>query len=133
LKADEINTLIARNPNFAQNNIHLFLALHDDQGDIQASLPASVLTRGYLFKDRYLNGNVSTALNFDSSNKSLNLDLRSLAVGPQNPAKADLPSYQAVINPYLNAFLQSNPQSKSLLQQTKSIVIKDGELIVEIE
>jgi hypothetical protein len=40
---------------------------------------------------------------------------------------------QGELAPLLNAELQKHPETKDLLQQAKSIEIKDGELVIETQ
>ena len=90
LSADEINTLIARDPNFTKNKIHLFVTLTNDEGRLQTSIPTEIFSSG-LLKNRYMNGDVSFGVDFDSTGKTLNFELHSLQVGDRNMPKNALP------------------------------------------
>lgn len=132
LSADEINTLIARNPDFSKNNIHLFVTITNGKAEVQTSFPTGVFTRG-LLKDRYLNGDTSFGLTFDPTAKTLDVDLQSLQINGEDLPKENLPLIQTKINPALNRILQGSPECKSVLDQAKSIEIKDNELVIETQ
>lgn len=132
LSADEINTLIARDPNFTKNNIRLFVTMTNDEGRMQASIPTGIMTGG-LLKERYLNGDTSFGLNFDSAGKNVDFKLHHLQIGDRKVPGDMLPTAQNVINQEVNQSLQSIPEFKDFLQQVKSIQIKEGELTIETE
>ena len=132
LSADEINTLIARNPDLIRQKAHLFVTLTNDQAQVQGSLPTDELSHGIL-KNRYLNFDTTFGLGFNSDTKSLDLALHHLQIGDQPTPQNLLPTMQAEFTPLLNAELQKYPGTKDLLQQAKSIEIKDGELVIETQ
>jgi len=129
LSADEINTLIAHNPNVIGQKVHLFVTLTDDRAQVQGSIPTNVFAQG-LLKGRYLNFDTTFDLGFNSDSKSLDLALYHLQIGDQTMPKNLLPTLQGELNPLLNAELQAYPGTKDLFQQAKSIQIKDGELVI---
>jgi len=131
LSADEINTMIAHNPSFAGNKIHLYVALSGDQAHVQTSAPSDLLAKGYILKDRYLYGDMTCSLNFDSTAKTLNLDLKSFLMGKDAAPKENLPMIQSIINPMLNQMLQRDQESKNVLDQATSIQIENSELVIE--
>jgi hypothetical protein len=130
LSADEINTLIARNPNFTNNQILLYVTFTDDQARLQSSIPTAVISNGML-KGRYLSGDVSFSVNFNADTKNLSLDLKSLKVGNLDAPEDDLPAIQAETDPSLNQLLKKDPNCKEILNQATSIQIKDNELVIE--
>jgi hypothetical protein len=132
LSADEINTLIARNPAFIQMKFRLFVTLTNDQARIQGGIPTGILTRGML-NDRYLNFDTTLSPDFDSESKSLNFTLHHLQIGDQTMPEKGLPTTQIELTQILNAELQQNPDAKDFLDQVKSIGVKDGELVMETQ
>jgi hypothetical protein len=132
LSADEINTLIAHNPDLIRQKAHLFVTLTNDQAQVQGSLPTGELSHGIL-KNRYLNFDTTFGLGFNSDTKSLDLALHHLQIGDQPTPPNLLPTMQAELTPLLNTQLQMYPGTKGLLQQAKSIEIKDGELVIETQ
>jgi hypothetical protein len=132
LSADELNTLIARNPAFIQQKVQLFVTLTNDQAQVQGSIPTNVLIQGIL-KGRCLNFDTTFSLGFNPDTKSLDLTLHHLQIGDQTSPQNLLPTMQAELTPFLNMELQKNPETKNFLDQAKSIEIKDGELVIETQ
>jgi len=132
LSADELNTLIARSPNFKANNIQAFVTISDDVMEVKTSIPLNIFQLS-LFKDRYFNGIIASGLDFDSENKEIHLLLKRLRIGTQAVPENYLPTAQAEITPVLNQELRQNPEAKSILDQAKSIEIKNGELVIELQ
>jgi hypothetical protein len=132
LSADEINTLIARDHDFADNNIHVFVTMTDDKADVQISFPANALQLN-LFKGRYINGESSFGINFDAASKTLDFIPSTLRLGDQEVPKDLLPTLQSELVPVINQLLQGDPEGKVILDQAKSIEIKNSLLTIEIE
>jgi len=132
LSADEINTQIARDRDFADNNIHVFLTMIDDKADMQISFPTNALQVN-LFSGRYVNGEISFGMNFDPTSKTLNFVLHGLHLANQEVPKNILPTLQNELAPAINQLLQKDPECQKILNQAKSIEIKDGVLIIEIQ
>ncbi len=132
LSGDEINTLIARDADLRKKNIHLFVTFSDTQARLQSSIPTEALTEN-LVKKRYLNADISFGVDFDSATKALLLELLAAQIGQTDLPKDNLPMVQTEINPALNAVLRNDPTMKLLLDQAKSIEIKDNELVIVTE
>jgi hypothetical protein len=132
LSADEINTLIARDPYLTAQQAHLFVTLTNDQAQVQGSIPTGMLSYGFV-KDRYLNFDTTFGLGFNSDAKAVDLMLHQLRLGDQTMPQKALPTMQVEIATILNAELQQYPETKNTLQQAKSIQIKDGELVIETQ
>ena len=132
LSADEINTLIARNPDLTQPPPHLFVTLVDDHAEVQGGIPTDVFAHG-LLKGRYVNFDATFGLGFNSDTKSLDLTLHHLQIGDQTMPQNLLPLMQAEFTPLINMQLQQYPPTKSFLQQAKSIGVKDGQLVIETQ
>jgi hypothetical protein len=130
LSADEINALLARDPGMTRNKAHLFVTLTNDQARLQGSIPTGGISQGFL-KDRYFNFDTTFGLGFNPDAKTLDITLHHLQIGDQPTAQKVLPTMQAELTAILNAELQQYPATKNLLQQAKSIQIKDGELVIE--
>ncbi len=130
LSADELNTLIARNPDFTNNKILLYVSLNNDQARLQSSVPTAVLTDG-LIKGRYLDSDVSFTVSFNPDTRNLSLDLKSLQLGPLVAPPDDLPAIQAETDPALNQLLKKDLDYKAILDQATSIEVKDGQLVIE--
>lgn len=144
--ADELNVLIARNPNVINNHLHAFVSLSDDEGRVQASIPTDALSDGFL-KGRYFNFDASFEVHFDLTTKSINPTFHALQfgnkvlVGPnsnsgQTAANASLKQplqlwLTSLIDQSFNNEIRQNPDGAALLDQAKSIEIKDGQLVIE--
>ena len=132
LSADEINSMIAHSPDLTRSNAHLFVTLTNDQAQVQGDIPTDAIAKG-IIKGRYLNFDTTFGLSFNSDTKTINLELHRMQIGDQAMPQSALPTLQAEFAPLLNAQLQQNPDAKNFLQQTKSIQIKDGELVIETQ
>ncbi len=132
LSADEINTLIARDHDFADNNIHAFMTMTDDKADLQISFPTSALKMA-LYSGRYVNAEVGFSPSFDPTSKTLSFVLSSLHVADQELPKDVFPTLQTQLTPAINQMLQKDPECGKILNQAKSIEIKDGLLTIDIE
>lgn len=132
LSAEEINTLIARDPNIKANNLHIFVTMTDDKAGVQLSLPTNALPVS-VFKGRYINGDISFGLNFDPASKTLGFIFHDARLGNQAVPKDLLPTLQDELGPALNQMMQNDPECKKILDQGKMIEIKGGLLTIEIE
>jgi len=132
LNADEINSLIAHNPNLTANNAHLFVTMTNDQAQVQGGIPTDVIAQG-IMKGRYLNFDTTFGLGFNSDTRSVNLELHRMQVGDQTLPQDALPALQAEFTPLLNLQLQKYPDAREFLKQVKSLQIKDGELVIETQ
>jgi hypothetical protein len=115
---------------------------------VQASLPTDGVSHG-LIKGRYSNFDTSFEVNFDLSTKSVLLtfhkiefgDKTLLAPNSDNDKTASASSfnqsvtlwYTSVFNQSINQAIRNNPDGAALLDQAKSIEIKDGELVIETQ
>jgi hypothetical protein len=146
LNANEINTLIAREPSLTRSNIHLFVTMSDDQAKIQWVFPGSLVPY-HLFDRRYINGMAAFRVNFDLNEKAIHFDPQSVQVGDKTLLNPDVDSssgspdastnqsfLQAVVpafNTSFNNALRKDPDTQKFLDQLQSIEIKNGELVIE--
>lgn len=132
LNSDQINTLIARDPSFAQLRGHLFVTLRGSEATLQTSLPLSSFET-VLFPDRYLNGDATFALGFTPEDKSVNLDLHALHLkGNDLPASFD-DSFNQSFNRVLNQKLQSNAAVHEFLNRTQKLSVENSQLVIETQ
>ena len=142
LSADEINTLIARNPEAIKNNIHAFVTFTDNEARLQASLPTDALSHG-LINGRYFSADSSFEVHFDQTTKSVNLTFHALQLGDKvlmgSNAENDRPTqtlrlqFFAIFNQSFNQEIRQNPDGAALLDQARSIEIQNGELVIETQ
>jgi hypothetical protein len=130
LTADELNTLIARSPDLAANQIHLFVTMNNDQANVLLSLPTDLLPGGML-KGRYINGEAALSPGFDPDSKSLDLGLRRFKIGDLAVPASDLPLIESQLKPALNMQMQNSPSAKQFLDHAKTIEIRGGKLEIE--
>jgi len=131
LSADEVNTLILRDPTVTQQQDHIFVSFGDDQVHLQGSIPMNGLFKGGFLKDRYFNIDTTFSLSFNSDTKLINVELHKVQVGDQATPSNLLPVVQAELTAALSAQMQKTPSSRDFLQQAKSIQIKNNELVIE--
>ena len=130
LTADEINTLLAHEPELAANQAHVFVSMSGDRMKVQASLPTTLLPGGW-FKGRFINGVVEFSPSFDPDTKSLNLALHHLHTSSIDIPESTLASIQDAVNQLMNTQLQSSSSTKLLLDHAKTIEVRDGNLEIE--
>jgi hypothetical protein len=132
LSADEINTLIARDPDMTGSQIHAFVAMTGDQMDLEASIPTSLLPFG-LFQGRYLNGEASLSPAFDPASKSLTFTLHALKIGSEAVPAAQLPALQTELQPFINTQMQRYPDAKNFLDHAQYIEVRDSKLLLRTQ
>jgi hypothetical protein len=132
LSADEINALLTHDPDLIKAQARIFVTLTNDQAQVQGSIPTNAFLEG-LLKDRYINFDTTFGLGFNTDAKNIDLALHHLQVGDQTMPDKMLPTLQAEIIAILNAEVQKDPVGKNLLQQAKTIQIKDGLLDIETQ
>ena len=132
LSADEINTLIARDPDFAKYQIRTFVSMTGDHADVQISLPTNLIPYG-LIKDRFLNVEADVTPAFDPATKSINFTLHSFKFAGGTVPPEELPKVQDNLNPLINTQIQNSPDAKQVLDRAKDIEIRNGKLIIQME
>jgi len=142
LSADEINALVGHNPDVVKNNIRSFVSFTSNEGRVQATFPTDKLSDGFI-KDRYFNFDTSFQLGFDSQTKRVIVTPDALKFGNRvllGPGAAGTSFNQSFMNSFTPSFNQSfndglrkNPDIAAMLDQAKTIEIKDGELVIETQ
>ena len=122
LTADEINALIAKNPEF-QNRVHV--EIPGDKIEGQISLPLTQLGLPGL-NGRYLNG--KARFNVMLSNRALFVTLDALEVNGKPVPDQALASFRAQ---NLAAGYADDPDNAKTVEKLESIEVKDGKLIVK--
>jgi hypothetical protein len=132
LTADQINTLILHDDSFSALQGHVFVVFKGDEATLQFSLPLKSFET-YLFPDRYLNGDATFALSFDSTDKSLNLDLHGAHLAGHDLPAGFNDGFNRSFNQVFNQKLQSNPTVHDFLNRTTKFTVENGELIIETQ
>jgi hypothetical protein len=146
LTADEINTMLARNPSLSSQHILCSVAFIKDQARIQFSVPTAVFPY-HLFPGQYLNGSTDFRVHFDTDEKMIKFDPQALQLGDSpllGGSTSDSPSDQAFKNSLQQSFAPSFDRSfnqsfgksefgRNFLNQAKSIEIENNELVIETQ
>ncbi len=142
LSADELNTLVARDPNMIKNHIHVYVTLNDAEGRMQASFPTELPTHGWV-KGRYASFDLTFAVHFNTADKAVEMTPRALQLGDKpilGPNAENSAQTQAVLAPYIPLFnqqlndgIRGNSDGALLLNQAKSIEIQNGQLVIETQ
>ncbi len=134
LSGDEINAILARDPYLTAHHVQLFVAMADDRASVQASIPTNALPLAQsAFPGRYVNFKSTFTISYNLSDKLVNFIFQSLQIDDKTIPDDELPAMQTLFTPVLNAQLQSNPDAKNLLDQTKSMRIENGNLVIETQ
>ena len=136
LNGDEINVLIARDPDAIRNRIHAFVTLTNNEGRVQAGGPTDVIPFG-LIKGRYFAVDASFEVQFDAGLRMVHLIPNDLHLGDPDSGTS-LDSTQArslipLIDQTLNNSIRANSDGRNFLNQAKSIEIKDGQLVIQTQ
>jgi hypothetical protein len=132
LNSDQLNTLIARDPSFAQARGHLFITLKGSEATLQTSLPLSAV-ESVAFSDRFINCDATFGLSFNSVDKTINVDMHGIHIkGHDLPANLN-DSINGMLNPLLNQKLQSNPVVHDFLSRVQKLTVENGELVIETQ
>lgn len=135
LTADDINSLMAHNPALTQNNIRAYVSLAGDEGRLQTSVPTDILTRGAI-KGQYFNMDISFGVSYDPAARSVNMTPRALQVGDEALISRDAPKSTtggfdaALMTAMVNFGLRQNAAVAAMLDQTQSVEIKNGLLVI---
>ncbi len=132
LSADEINTLIARDPGYAALHGKVHVSLEGDTAEIQSSLQLGQVEKIYL-ADRYFNSDATLGLGFIPATHSIVLDVRRLQLSGQPLPPSANQSLSQTLSTMVNQQLQLNSQAKTFLDRAQKIDVESGELVIESE
>lgn len=130
LNTDEINTLIARDPNYAALHGNIDVSLTGDTAEIESSLQLGAVEKAYM-PDRYFNSDATVGLEFNPATHAIALDLRRLRLNGQSLPPSANDSLNQSLNTFLNQQLQMNQQAKDFLAHAQKIDIENGDLVIE--
>ena len=138
--ADEINSMLAHNPDMSKNRIQAVVSFTDNEARVQAAFPTDDVSRG-LITGRYTSFDVSFEVHFDQVTKNVNIIPRSLQIGDKPILGAGAENDQAneammrlftpTIDQQLNAAIRKSSDGASLLEQAQSIEVKGGQLVLQ--
>jgi hypothetical protein len=130
LNSAEINTLIARDPNWAQARGHVAVQLQGETATVQSSALLGDYEKNFM-ADRYANTNATFGLSFDPATQQLLLDVQSLTMNGQALPSTSSAGINQMVNPLLNQQLQGNQLARDFLARVKKMGIENGELVIE--
>ncbi len=130
LNADEINTLIARDPSYAALHGKVHISLTGDTAELQSSLQLGAIEKAYL-ADRYFNSDATLGLGFISATHAIVLDVRRLRLNGQPLPPSANESLSQSLSTFLNQQLQMNQQARDFLAHTQKLDVENGELVIE--
>ena len=132
LSADEINALLAHDPDLARLKSHLVVTLNGDEAHLEGTIPTSTIpvVRAAV-KDRYFNVDARFTVTFNSDTKLVGTDLHRVRLGDTDWPTNQLTTMQAEIEPFINSSLKRNPQASNALQAAKTVTIRDGQFVIE--
>jgi hypothetical protein len=129
LNSDEINALIANQPDWKQLKGKVFVKIEDDKITGQVSLPMDDIANRVpglsRLKGRFLNG--SAAFKVSLTNGLLSVTLQSVEVKGQSPSGQTMAALKSV-NFAQNA--TQDPKTAEALAKLESVEVKDGKLVV---
>ncbi len=144
LSADELNALIARSPSFSAAHVRLFVTMSDSAVRMQLSVPTDQVSFE-MIRGRYLNMDMTFTVRFDTAIKSVHFEPQDIKLNDQvlldknNPTTGSsfntsfMRSFTPSFNKSFNDGLRGDPDTAVLLNHTKSMEIKNGELVIETE
>jgi hypothetical protein len=143
LSADELNTLLARDPNVIKNHIQVLVTMADSEGRVQAGFPTGIIPPQGWFAGRYGSIDLSFAVHLNTSTKSIEITPHALQVagkpflGPNaennEQAQAMLAPYIPLLNQSLTNGIRKNTDGALLLDEAKSIEIQGSQLVIETQ
>ena len=132
LTGDEINTLIAREPDYAALRGKVHVTLQDDTAQIDSTLLLGTFEK-FFMPDRYLNSVATVGVGFNPATHAIAFDLRQLQMNGQPSPSSANPVLDQDLNVFVNQQLQSNQLAKDFLARVQKIDIEDGQLVIEIK
>jgi hypothetical protein len=148
LSGEEINALIAHNPDIAKNNIQAYVTLTDNEARMQANFPTDTLSHG-LIPGRYVNFDTAFQVHFDSQLKGIELTFDTLKfgdkvlLGPEAGSnqtassaafnESFMRSFTPSFNQSFNSSIRQSPDGAALLDEAKSVEIENGQLVISTQ
>ena len=147
LSADEINTLLAENPEVKAKKVRVHVSFTGSEARLQCTFPTDAVTMLHaLAPGRHANIDTSFEVLFDPGTKNIIFDFHTLDIGPTTligdttdaspNAKAMARSaaqFQPVFNQMFNEQIRKFPDGAALLDQAKMVKIENGELVIETQ
>jgi hypothetical protein len=141
LSSDEINTLIARDPAYADLRGHLHVTLQNDQAVVDSSNLIGDLGKTALgpkgsnvpLADRYLNAQSTGTIGFESTTHTVSFSLTTVQANGQTMSATTCAVLNIYFNLFLNQALQKDQVARDFLARVQKADIENGELVLEIK
>jgi hypothetical protein len=132
LSADEINSLIARDPKFEQMRGHFFVTLQGSEATLRYNFALGTY-ESVILTDRFVDGNVTFGVSFDPPTHNLLFDIHGIEIKnmPVPPSSAE--SFSRIVNQTVNQKLQANQLARDFMASVQKADIENGELVIEIK
>jgi hypothetical protein len=138
--ADELNSMIAHNPDMSAKHIQAFVSMTDSEARLQSAFPTDGVSRG-LITGRYTSFDVSFEVHFDQVTKEVNIIPHSLQVWDRpilGPAADNPQANQVLLRVFvplltenLNTAIRKSSDGAALLDEAQSIEVKGGQLMLQ--
>jgi hypothetical protein len=130
LNTDEINTLIARDPDWDKARGHVAVQLKDSTARLQASLDLSAMG-AQVMAGRYLNVDSTLGISFDPATQRLAFDVQSIDMNGQTAPAGSAATMNSMMNLMVNQQLQNVPGAHDVLARVQKADIENSELVIE--
>ena len=132
LTSDEVNAVLNHDIDLKKSQAELLITLTGDQARVQTSVASNAIpVANWVVKDRYFNLDGTTGLSFDPDSKQITFDFHKLQVGEVTIPNNALQTYQTLCAQIMNQKLRENAAMANVLQNAKSVSIKDGQFVIE--
>ena len=134
LSADEINTMIARDPDFENNHIHVFVSMNGNRMKIDGTLPGDLVPLPFgLLKNQFINGTVDFSPSVNPATKDVNFQLYELKIGDESVPTDQLSTIQTQMNPFINTQLHASANTQGFLSHVQALEVSDGKLKIQMQ
>ena len=130
LSADEINTLIARDPDWAVARGRVHVTLDGSSAQVESAFQLGAFEKFFL-PDRYVNSVASIGLEYHPATRSIAIDLQQIQLNGQTLPPSSSASLSQSISTVATQKLQANPTAQGFLARVQKIDIENGELVIE--
>jgi hypothetical protein len=132
LTSDEVNALLDHSVDLKKFDAQFLITLSGDTGRVQGSVPSNkVPFLNWDVKDRYYNLDATTGLSFNADTKEVELQLKKLQLGDIIVPANSMESLQVSLSQQLNQALRKNAAVANVLDNAKTVSIKDGQFVIE--
>jgi hypothetical protein len=132
LNTEEINTLIARDPDWEKARGRVAVQLKDNTARLQASIDLSMMGT-QIVAGRFLNVDSTLGISFDPATQRLAFDVQSINMNGQTAPANSAATMNALVNTLVNQQLQNLPAAHDVLARVQKADIENSELVIEMK